>query len=269
MPFIALRLSTARRGRLLATPLSQLCLLLVLASLSFDRMALAQSAPGSALLAYESFSGVDGPLDQTNSGSGWAAGWSVQNHDQTTPGYNLASRNQLVYAGLLQAGNYAVGGSVYQTAGRSLNVSPSGPFAAYLSSGVIDTPGTTIWLSVLLRKDSTTNDELSITLLANGTPWWAAQGHVSIGYFGQSSNVNGNGYWSLKVDGTVYPTSVPVRMGEAAFLVLRIGFGPPDTATLYVNPTPGASDPGAAAAQASATDGLAFNSVPWVFPVTS
>jgi hypothetical protein len=213
------------------------------------------------LLAYEPFANSSGLLDQGASGFGWAAPWAVQNDDQRIPGYNYAAANPPIYNGLSQSSFYAVGGSVDQTAGRALDVSSTGPFASYLSNGVIGAAGTTIWTSVLLRKDSGINDELSVTLLAGGPPWWAALGHVSIGYFGSSSNVGGNPYWSLKVDGTVYPSTVALTTGQTALLVLRIDFGASTTASLYVNPVTSASSPGTPNVQAAATDSLAFSNV--------
>ena len=125
------------------------------------------------------------------------------------------------YIGLSQSGNYAVGGSTYQTAGRSLDVTPTGPFAQYLSSGTVGASGKSIWLSLLLRKDVNTDDEASATLLASQVAWWGQVGKISVGCFGQSSNSGGSRYWSLKIAGTVYPTLARLTVGQAALLVVR------------------------------------------------
>jgi fibronectin type III domain protein len=234
------------------------CFLLFL--LGTPRTIHAQS-PAPGLLAYEPFSNTNVPLNGSSSGSGWAAAWVTQNNDQTVPGYGLSANNPLLIAGLEQSGSYATGGSVDQTAGRALDTSSSGAFAAYLSSGSIGASGTTIWMSVVLRKDSTANDELSVTLLPGGTPWWAGYGHLSAGYFGGASNNGGIQYWSLRVNGAVYPTTVPMVVGQPALLVLRIDFGGSTTTSLFVNPEPGASDPGDADAQTTVTTSLAFNNV--------
>src|SRR5206468_745665 len=152
--------------------------------------ATAAHGAGSAdgLLAYEPFAGQAGPLSRQSSGFGWSAGWSIQNNDVKVPGYNLAVSGPMQYIGLSQSGNYAVGGSTYQTAGRSLDVTPTGPFAQYLSSGTVGASGKSIWLSLLLRKDVNTDDEASATLLASQVAWWGQVGKISVGYFGQSSN---------------------------------------------------------------------------------
>ncbi len=222
-------------------------------------IAFAQSQSGP--LAYEPFSNTNSPLQGSASGYGWASPWTVQNNDQSVPGYGLAGATPLQYSGLQQSGAYAVGGSMYQTSGRALDTSASGPFASYLSSGSIGATGSSIWFSALLRKDTNANDELSLTLVPGGPAWWAGNGHISIGSFGSASKVGNIAYWSLKVDGQVYTTASPVVVGQPALLVLRIDFGGSTAARLFVNPPLNATDPGTAAAQAAVTDSLAFNCV--------
>lgn len=230
-------------------------------SLGFPSKTYSQvSTPG--LLAYEPFSATGVPLQASASGSGWNSGWIVQNNDQSVPGYSLAAVAPLQFPGLAQSGGYAVGGSSYQTAGRALNTSSSGPFANYLTNGAIGTAGTTIWASALLRKDTSSNDELSLTLVPGGTPWWASNGHLAMGFFGGSSTVGGVRYWSLKTDGQVIPTTVAIVTGQAALLVLRIDFGASNSAaSLFVNPAIGANPPANSSAQSTAVDSLAFSNV--------
>ena len=235
--------------------------LLVSLSFAVSLNSYSQSIP-PGLLAYEPFAANGILLDASASGFGWASGWVVQNSDRSTPGYAVTTATPLQSAGLEQSGGYAVGGSLYQTAGRAVDTSSSGPFANYLSGGAIGTPGTSIWISALLRKDTGTNDELSLTLFAGGPAWWAAQGHLSIGFFGGGSIVGGIRYWSLKTSGQVIPTAVPVVTGQAALLVLRIDFGAnSSTATLFVNPALGVSQPQDSGVQSTVADSLAFSNV--------
>ncbi|MGE5557840.1 MAG: sugar-binding protein, partial [Bacillota bacterium] len=94
------------------------------------------------LLAYDDFNAATGALDNVNSGAGWGAIWWVQNDDASIPGYNIANSSLLSYSNLQKTGNYAIGGDAYQTAGRALDIGTGGPFASYLSSGLIGANGT-------------------------------------------------------------------------------------------------------------------------------
>jgi hypothetical protein len=58
----------------------------------------------------------------------------------------------------------------------------------------------------------------------------------------------------------VYPTTVPVVIGQPAFLVVQISFGATSTVSLYVNPPVGAL-PSQANVQVSTTTSIAFQSV--------
>jgi PKD repeat protein len=59
-----------------------------------------------------------------------------------------------------------------------------------------------------------------------------------MGYFGASSDVSGVRYWSLQVGSTVYPSTIPVTVGQAAFLVVKISFNAASTdVNLFVNPS--------------------------------
>ena len=221
--------------------------------------------PGGSSLASDDFGAATGPLNNANSGSGWAGVWSEQNGSTAVPGYNISSSSPLSYSTLSTSGNHAVGGYSYETAGRSLNVSSSGPFSSYLdSNGQIGAAGKSLYVSVLLRKDANNDEENSLTLHNNNINWCAgcASSAVGIGYFGSSSNNNGTRYWSLKVNGTVYRSNKAVTVGQTALLVLRIDFGSTTNLGLYVNPTSlGGSAPSSTDAQASTSSTIELKSV--------
>ncbi|GCE10589.1 fibronectin type III domain-containing protein [Tengunoibacter tsumagoiensis] len=220
--------------------------------------------PSGSLIASDPFSGSAGALNGQTSGTGWAGAWSVQNADTSVPGYAVSTSSALTYSTLQTSGNYGTGGSGYLTAGRSLDVSGSSPFSAYLSNGKVGQSGQTLWVSALLRKDANSDDEASLNLHNNSINWNSGQASsdVAIGYFGGSSNSGGTRYWSLKVGGTVYQTTTPVQVGQTALLVLRIDFASTNALNLYVNPSSlGGNAPGSASAQTTTTTNIAFQSV--------
>jgi len=183
------------------------------------------SPADGGLLAYEPFLAAPGQLHQAGSGTGWGGVWSVQNNDTQLPGFEIAAAQPLDYLSLRTQGNYVSGGRAYLTAFRKLDVSAEGPFKAYLANGKIGKPGTTLWMSAVVRKNR--NDGAQYTL---GTDW----NGVTVGYFGDDSGPVR--YWALKVGGKSYPTKVPVTPGKPALLVLKMELGSPATYSLYVNP---------------------------------
>ncbi len=215
----------------------------------------------AASLAGDSFTSAAGPLNNANQGFGWAGPWQVQNGDATVPGYNIAGAAPLTYPGVSNSGdNYAIGGSSYQSAGRLLDTSSGGAFAPYLVNQLIGQPGQTVFFGLLMRKDIDTDDPMSVTLHPGNPPWWVATPGIAVGHFGSVSDVGGIRYWSLSVNGAVYTTEVPVVVGQTAFLVVQISFGPTTTASLYVNP-PLSALPGTPSAGAAMSSSAAFQSV--------
>lgn len=221
---------------------------------------LTQRSHGSTVLAIDSLSTTQGPLNGANTGYGWASGWQVQNGSQTLPGYNIVTANPLTYPGISASGGYAIGGDAWQTAGRLLDTTTGGPFSTYLANSLIGAAGKTVTFGVLMRKDLDTDDEMSITLHAQSPPYWINTPGISVGHFGSASDTNGVRYWSLRIDGTVHQSTVPVVVGQSAFLVLQITFGATSKVSLYVNPSSSAL-PSTADAQASTTNSIAFQSV--------
>ena len=218
------------------------------------------AAPSNGtLLAYEPFGEAGTPpfaLNGVSGGgdSGWGYAWSVQNGNVTVPGYNVASASPLTYTGLVTTPDYAVGGSNYVGAGRQLNVTTTGPFASYLSSGLIGASGQTLWISALMRKDISNSQPIWLNLDAqsNTNAWNVSPDNVGMGYFGAS----GTHYWSLAYNAssgtpvTTVASTVPVVVGTPALLVMSVTFGATNVVNLYVNP---ASLGGAAPATPSAT----------------
>ncbi|GCE12261.1 sugar-binding protein [Tengunoibacter tsumagoiensis] len=220
--------------------------------------------PTGSLLASDSFTGTTGAMHAQNTGTGWSNAWNEQNSDTSVPGYTVSSGSALSYANLHTSGNYASGGLGYQTVGRGLDVSASGPFSSYLSNGQIGQSGTTLWVSTLLRKDANTDQENSLTFHNSGINWCTgcSSASVGLGYFGSASNTGGSRYWSIKLGNTVYQSSTQVQVGQTVLLVMRIDFGSTNTVSLFVNPgSLGGNAPSSASAQATSSSTLSFQSL--------
>lgn len=195
-----------------------------------------------APLAYEPFDYGPAPLalHARNGGTGWGGAWNVQDGSTVIPGFNVAAGN-LTFGALLNLGNSGTGGRAYTSSGRLLNVASNGPFAPLLTSGLVGSAGSELWLAAVLRKDANTNDQLSLLLHNNGIAWLEDTGGagfrgVAIGYFGDESGTGSNRRWSVRVNTTVTQTNVPVVVGQPALLVARIRFAATTTVDLYVNP---------------------------------
>jgi fibronectin type 3 domain-containing protein len=191
-------------------------------------------------LATEPFAEATGALNAANGGTGWGDAWFTQNNDVTVPGYNIANTTPLTYTGLTTSGNYCVGGNAYLTAGRALDLTAGGNFGTngYLTGGMIGANGTTLWMSVLMRKDAATEQNNWVVLHTNTTDWAGAPPcPLAIGYFGSASDNGGSRYWTMEVGSTVYRTTVPITVGSTALLVVEMQFGATNTISFWVNPT--------------------------------
>lgn len=192
-------------------------------------------------LAYDGMPGVNGaPLDGSSGGTGWTGTWVVQNGN--TNGY-LYTSNGLTYNGLQQTGVAITGGESYLTGGRALDTDPGGPFASYISGndGIGSNPGTTLWISALLRKTQDNDQSIAFTLHGSSIGWCdncSPDNRVGFGYFGNESNIGSERRWSLKIGNDVFLSSIPVVIGTTSLLVARIDFNPVNTViALYVNPS--------------------------------
>lgn len=197
-------------------------------------------------LAYDGFdNAANAPLNALNGGTGWIIPWNVQNDDTDIPGYQINNgAGSLTYSNLQTIGRYATGGYQYLTSGRILNTGEYGPFSDYVAdfdNGIGTQTGDTLWISLLLRKSQNNGEDVWVDFHDNGNASWCyscATQHISVGYFGSAnSDVSGQRRWTLALNGTYYPTSVPVVVNTSAFMVLRVIFNSGNTnVSLYVNP---------------------------------
>ena len=215
------------------------------------------------LYAVDEFADGLGALNGASAGSGWSGGWGTQNGDTTIPGYNIEDSNPLQFAGLQSLTSYAVGGSAWQATGRGFDTSGTGPFSGLLSGNLIGAPGTSLWFSILMRKDQANDQQVSVTLHPSNIPWYAPAPAVGVGYFSSSSDLNGQRYWSLAVGSSCQMTNVPVVVGESTLLVVNVIFSSTtSSAILYVNPLHlGGQPPATSQATISTADSLAFQSL--------
>jgi hypothetical protein len=221
-------------------------LVIALSVLTGSSVSRAQESSGT-LLAYEPF-GESGKtpfaLNGTSGGGdqGWASAWVEQSGSTAVPGYNIASSPALTYTGLSITPDYATGGFGYQSAGRTLDVRAGGPFASFVSNGLIHAPGQSIWISFLLRQDvSGATPHVGLTAQRGDTAWSTNPANIQIGYFGSSSNDAGEiPRWSLQYSGSTVTTNVAVVKGQTVLFVVEDTFGSngaADQINLYVNPT--------------------------------
>jgi hypothetical protein len=167
-----------------------------------------------ALIAQDSFD-TSGALVGSIGGSGWYGAWSGD-------AMNLAGPSLSDPTGTLETSGYAA----KHTGGALLETERDMATAA-------GTPGSTLWMSFLVQPDNT--GPLSYAGVVLGSPGSAIfagyQGNEFI--LGTANSIFG-----------IVDTAAPVVSGETAFLVVRLDFAAGnDTATLYVNPTPGSLTP--------------------------
>lgn len=220
-------------------------------------------------LAYDGFNyGLNLPLNGAAGGTGWQNPWNVQNNDASVPGYqSSASAASLSYSNLQALGNHATGGRQYLTAGRRLNSSSNGPFAAYVQSGsdyIGSLYGDTLWMSAVISKLTNDNQEVGLDLHNDNIPWCnnCSSQHIGIGYFGSNSDVGGQRRWTLRVGNNYYTSSELVSINTPTFLALRIIFVNGSTEiNFYVNPVLGNAGPGSPAVSHTASSSITFRSI--------
>ncbi|MFN4081425.1 MAG: PKD domain-containing protein [Saprospiraceae bacterium] len=229
-------------------------------------------SPNCTHLAVESFLYPAGQsLHQQTGGSGWQNPWQVQNQNTDVPGYQTGGSGQsLSYGALLTSGGHGSGGRAYLTAGRRLNTSPDGPFAAYVTAseqaiGSLAV-GQSLWVSALLQKNKANDDDVSIDLHSGNIvtcPHCPGTQRIGMGYYGAASNVNGQRRWSLHFDGQVVPTDVTLTTGQPALLVLHIRFDAQGARVeLFVNPQQlGNAGPGAPALSLQSAENVLLRSL--------
>lgn len=193
-----------------------------------------------SLFASDGFDYADlSPLQDLNGGSGWAEPWHVSNELTTVPGYHIDGNTSMNYLDVQTEGNVLSGGLAWTNIGRRLNTGVNSPFGALVNnSGTIGVTGETLYVSALIRKNHDNDEFAFFTVHGNNNELGGSPPEVEVGYFGTDSNVGGIRYWSLELDNTVYPTTVPVTIGETTLLVLEIQFDYDigHTINVYVNP---------------------------------
>ena len=172
-------------------------------------------------LAYDGFSTTSGNLAGDNTGSGWAGSWNSSGNGLSAGGGGLADTT-----GRLPAS----GGSVAATISSTLSTAE----ATRNLSNTVGADGTTTWISFLVRPNRTGTADFMGLQFGNTS---ATTGFV--GYNGTSFILGRAGAVTAA---TV--SGVNAQAGQAALLVLKLqSVAGNDTATLYVNPTPGLADP--------------------------
>jgi hypothetical protein len=240
----------------------------VLLAITIAFLSIKSTAQTFTYLAYDGFQWANNlPLNASSGGTGWASPWDVQGPSNNVPGYQFVTGN-LSYSSLQTVGNKASGGYLYRVAGRPLNTASTGPFAAYmLNSTQIGTQyGTTLWASALLRKDINNPQDVFVAFHNSVVSWAPTNGtsRTEFGYFGAASDVATQKRWSLKVNGVVYPTAVPITINTAAFLVFKFEFISASSTkiSLYVNPSSlGATLPSSPTYTINSSVGLQFSKV--------
>lgn len=210
-------------------------------------MAGAAGMPASMLLAYDDFQGAEGPFDNLASGAGWKEPWNVQNDDVMQPGWSVTAAQPLTFGTLASNASHMIGGRGFLAAGRFLDRSATGPFASYLdASNFIGASGKELWMSVLIRRD-TTSSAYDVALHRSNAAHWdgdpGAPSTVAIGYFGAASDDAGKKWWSLRVHSAVTRSDVEVVVGQTVLAVVHMKFGSPNTVRLYLNPSTLGGDP--------------------------
>ena len=230
------------------------------------------SASRAQTYAHDPFAGTSGTLlHGAAGGSGFSQPWAVAGFDGLAGQFQLLASPVLAYSGLHASGNHLRGGYNNTTASRRLDVSGSFPdqVAPGSNPALIGRDGTSLWVSVLLRKE-TTDDIQTAFSLANGDDLTDINAiRVGAGYYGPASNLGNQRFWCLLVNNpgtegfSVLRTTHTLTPGQPALLVLRLLFGSSDTVELYVNPTPGDAPPSESSVSRTTAggSGLGFRTV--------
>ncbi|NNF68889.1 MAG: hypothetical protein HKN01_03895, partial [Acidimicrobiia bacterium] len=201
-------------------------------------MALIAAAPlFAALPANDSFSYSVGDLGGNSGGNGWTGAWVG------------GTEIQVVTPGL----THPVG--PLPVAGNAVELNLTVPLVPGQAVRDLDTSlggvDETIWVSFLVKPQETElTDYLGITLGSAGDPVTPDPTRLFVGYYGTNFNLNSWGHTTQNVDVS------GVVAGQTFFLVLELEIlaAGNETATLYVNPTPGLAAPEPVTASADKVD---------------
>jgi probable HAF family extracellular repeat protein len=185
-----------------------------------------------AQIAYEAFDySPEIPLNTCNGGTGFVNSWFVDQYTYaTTPG-SLTDPT-----------------GILPTIGNSLHHTGLLPRAKRNLNSTLGTAGTTLYLSFLLRQDAVgdflhdNHDFGGLILGGTNTVSEFGDGGLFIGVGQDTTRHYGLGEAAVTASGV--NANDPVVSGQTALLAVRIDFlSGLDRATLYVNPTPGQSEP--------------------------
>ena len=221
---------------------------IILISFLCSKTSIAQCSGVCSPNLYEEFNyPVNSDINNAVGGSGWTGAWVKR---LSTLNIFKIRSGSLGFSSLKAFNNkLSDTTTIFSGIARFINISNTtgAPFAGFISSSNrIGKPNTTLYLSVLMKKNSTDKDMFSALYLARldnsanlGVPdETAGQGTFGIGYFGDSSIVGGKKFWSLKIEDKTFRSSDTVAIGQTVLLVLKMEFLSTTTKyTLYVNPT--------------------------------
>lgn len=200
----------------------------------------------NVVLAYDDFDAAPQFLHGLSTGSGWSQPWQIPNYNAATygDGYKLGTASAPRTSSLRTLGSYAIGGRGYEFPYRGLNTAAFGSYVALGSNpAAIGQDGTTLWFSVVLRKETNDNAPIRFDLVSSDGTNDYSRIDLGVGYYGTSSNSGGQRYWTMATlrDNSTLTTdftlsNAPVIIGEPALLVVKARFGVTDRFDLFVNP---------------------------------
>ncbi|MEI6132665.1 MAG: Ig-like domain-containing protein [Bacillota bacterium] len=201
------------------------------------------------VLTYEGFDYTPGPLDHPtsapeggglNGGTNWGSRWEAQNDNI---GYVVGDSGSLSYGAMQTSGNYATGALSYQSIGRTLKIGSSAPAAIkpYLNTSyAYGKKGTKLYFSFLMRPEALNSSSTFICLSTSSSGVVAPQdssNSIFIGIFGNNSKLGNTYYWTMKIAGQYYLTTVPAMIGETSAFVTKLEFtADGGKISTYVNP---------------------------------
>ncbi len=190
----------------------------------------------AALVAYEGFDYVVGTKVNTsttnsnvNGGSGWSDSWSSYNPDPSR-----SAAGSLSAGALTTTGNHFTTPTTSNQNGNGATRHLTTTAAAAFNSGG-NLTGVSRWISLLLRPETGTTDNFTLSLGNTGGG----------GYAGPQKIYTSGGYYGFNGTSGFVSSGVAWAANQTVFLVLKIDFTDAThwNGTLYVDPTPGLVSP--------------------------
>jgi hypothetical protein len=204
------------------------------------------------VIAYEGFNYAAGSnLNGLNGGSGWGNAW-------TEPSFGTGDPNDLVPE-TIQTGSLTFGSLI--TSGNHVVTGGKFSYDIRLLGSPLGTSGTTRYASFLIRRDTLGPDPTN-----NGPDYGGlvfADENANSLFVGKPGGGTVGNYALENNGGTgQVASSRPEVLGTTALLVVRFDFATGnDTIRLYVNPTPGGTEPSVADATKTNLDLGSFEGV--------